>query len=103
MAFVSDLDELAADLEVDGELVRRTVLSRTYEARGWATVVLVHEERAPEGGWKPPRLVLVRLKRAGEGWKPHAQVALPAVQVARLLADLGPLAARFTGDAADDE
>lgn len=105
MAFVGELDDLAADLEVDGELVRRTVFSRAYEGRGWATVVLVHEERGKDGAWKAPRLVLVRLRRAGEGWKTHAQVALPADQVRRLLRDLAPLAPRFEGveaDPADD-
>lgn len=104
MAFVADLDEVTYDAELDGEQVRRTVVRRAWEGRGWATVMMVFEERARDGGWKPAKLTVLRFRRAGEGWKKHAQVTLPADHARALQHVLGEHAGRFAGvDGADDE
>lgn len=101
---IFDLADLASDVEVDGELVRRSAFSRVLEGRGWATVVLGVEERAADGAWRP-KLQLVRLRRAGEGWKKHAAVTLPADQVQLLMKDLAQHAALFVagGDDGHDD
>jgi hypothetical protein len=97
---VTDLDDITYDLEVDGELVRRTLHRRVWERRGWATVALVYEERDRAGAWKPPKLALIRLQRAHEAWKKHASISLAGVEALglaeaigawRLELDVGPL------------
>ncbi|HEY0482190.1 MAG TPA: hypothetical protein VGD37_31940, partial [Kofleriaceae bacterium] len=64
------------DLEVDGEEVRRTLHRRVWERGAWATVAIAYQERAPDGGWKPAKLALIRLQRVREAWKKHAAVTL---------------------------
>lgn len=46
---VGELDEVTYDLEVDGELVRRTVHRRVWERGAWATVAIAFEERDEDG------------------------------------------------------
>jgi hypothetical protein len=73
---IAELDDVTYDLEVDGELVRRTLHRKVWERRGWATVAIAYEERGPDGAWKPAKLALIRLQRARGAWKKHASVTL---------------------------
>jgi hypothetical protein len=73
---VSTLDEVTYDLEVDGEVVRRTLHRQVMEARGWATVLVAYEERASDGTWKAPQVALLRMQQVGERWKRHAALTL---------------------------
>lgn len=81
---IAELDEVTYDLEVDGELVRRTLQRRVWETRGWATIAIAFEERAPDGAWKPPKLALIRLQRARGAWKKHAAITLAAAEAVAL-------------------
>lgn len=73
---VGELDEVQYDLEVDGELVRRQLHRRIWQARGWATVAIAFEERADDGTWKPAKLALLRFQHVREAWKKHALLTL---------------------------
>lgn len=86
---VAELDEVTYDLEVDGELVRRTRGRRVWERRGWATVALVFEERDAGGAWKPAKLALIRLQRARGAWKKHAAITLAGAEALELADALG--------------
>jgi hypothetical protein len=100
--FVADLDELTHDAHDEGEHVRRTLFSRVMEGRGWATVVIGYEERAADGDWKGPKLTVLRMRRAGEGWKKHAQINLPAAHVVAIHRLLDEHAAAFATPATQD-
>jgi len=103
---VPELDDVTYDLEVDGELVRRTLQRRVWERRGWATVALVYEERDPAGGWKPAKLALIRLQRARGAWKKHAAISLPgaeAIELCDALAGWRDALGGAGNGAADDE
>jgi hypothetical protein len=104
---VPELDDVTYDLEVDGELVRRTLERRVWERRGWATVALVYEERDPAGAWKPARLALIRLQRTRGAWKKHAAISLPGAEAIELCEALagwrGALAGGADGGADDEE
>lgn len=81
---IGELDEVTYDLEVDGELVRRTLQRQVWERRGWATVAIVFEERAADGAWKPPKLALIRLQRFRGAWKKQAAVTLAGAEAVAL-------------------
>jgi hypothetical protein len=86
---IAELDEVTYDLEVDGEEVRRTLHRRVWERGAWATVAIAYQERAPDGGWKPAKLALIRLQRLRDGWKRHAAITLrgsDALELAEVLA-----------------
>lgn len=100
---VAELDDVTYDLEVDGEEVRRTLHRRVWERRGWATVAIVFEERAPAGGWKPPKLVLIRLQRSQGGWRKHATITLAGVDAAALADSLASWRAALAGDGDGDD
>jgi hypothetical protein len=100
--FVADLHELTDGDAADGD-ARRTLFSRVMEGRGWATIVIAYEERAADGGWRGPKLSVLRMRRAGDGWKKHAQVNLPAEHVASLQALLGEHATAFARGVADPD
>ena len=84
---VGELDEISYDMEVDGELVRRQLARRIWERRGWATVMVLFEERKG-GTWQPAKLALYRMRHLGEVWKQHAVVTLPGGVAAELAAEL---------------
>jgi hypothetical protein len=87
---VAELDDVTYDLEVDGEVVRRTLHRRVWERGAWATVAIAYEERGPGGVWKPAKLALIRLQRVRDAWKKHAAITLrgsDAVQLARTLGE----------------
>lgn len=73
---VAELDEVAFDLEVDGEQVRRQLARRVWERGGWATVAAAYAERAPDGTWKPAKVVVLRFRRIHEVWKRQATITL---------------------------
>jgi hypothetical protein len=104
MTFVADLDEITFDAEQDGDLVRRMIARKTWKDAGWATVMIVFEERARDGEtWKPAKLTLLRMRRAGEGWKKHASITLPAAQADGLRLELERHAGAFAGVDGPDE
>ena len=86
---VAELDEVTYDLEVDGELVRRTLQRKVWERRGWATVALAYEERDPAGAWKPAKLALIRFQRAHDAWKKHAAITLAGAEALALAEAIG--------------
>jgi hypothetical protein len=98
---VAELDDVTYDLEVDGELVRRTLQRRVWERRGWATVAIAFEERAADGSWKPPKLALIRLQRVREAWKKHAAITLAGPEAAELAEAIGGWRAELLGGAGD--
>lgn len=73
---IGELDEVTYDLEVDGELVRRTVHRRVWERGAWATVAIAFEERDADGAWKPAKLAVIRLQKVRGAWKKHAAITL---------------------------
>jgi hypothetical protein len=101
---VGDLDDVSYDLEVDGELVRRTLERRVWERGAWATVAIAYQERDPAGGWKPAKLALIRLQRVREAWKKHAAITLrggDALELAEALAGWRDALAAGSGAASD--
>ncbi|MDB4964301.1 MAG: hypothetical protein JWP01_4300 [Myxococcales bacterium] len=104
MTFVADFDEITFDAEHDGDLVRRMIARKTWIDAGWATVMIVFEERAKDReSWRPAKVTLLRMRRAGEGWKKHASITLPAVQATGLRVELERHAAVFAGGEGSDE
>ncbi len=93
---VAELDEISYDMEVDGDLVRRQLARKIWERRGWATVMVLFEEKRGEV-WAQ-KLAIYRMRRKGEGWQKHASVTLPG-DVAR---ELGEELAKHVLDGADD-
>jgi hypothetical protein len=81
---IGELDDVTYDLEVDGELVRRTLHRRVWERAGWATIAIVFAERAPGGAWKPAKLALIRLQRSRGAWKKHASITLRGPEAGEL-------------------
>lgn len=98
---VPELDDVTYDLEVDGELVRRTLQRRVWERRGWATVALVYEERDPAGAWKPAKLALIRLQRARGAWKKHAAISLAGAEAIELCDALAGWRGALAGGSAE--
>lgn len=74
-----------------------------WERGGWATVMILFQDRARDGeGWRPAKLALIRLRRAGEGWKKHAQLTLPADHARGLAETLAEHAAQLAEHDDDD-
>ncbi len=86
---IGELDEVDFDLEVDGEQVRRQLARKVWEARGWATVACVYEERASDGAWKPAKVALLRFRRAQDGWKRQAAITLAGEEALALAETVG--------------
>lgn len=107
MTYVEDLSDLSFDAEgEDGELVRRTIARKSWTDGGWATVMIVYEERTRDlASWRPPKVMLLRMKRAGEGWKKQSSVTLPAAHAAGLHAQLSALTDKLAApdDDSDDD
>ncbi len=104
---VAELDDVTYDLEIDGEQVRRTLHRKVWSKRGWATVVMVFQERDRDGDWKPAKLALIRLQRAHEAWKKHAAITLGGTEALELVDALGSwrddIAAGDGSDGSDDD
>ena len=98
---VADLDEVQYEMEVDGELVRRQLSRRVWEARGWATVAIAFVERAKDGSWKAPRLALLRFRRMNDAWKKHATITLGGTDALALATTLETWRDALTGDGDD--
>ena len=87
--WVEDLTAASWDVEDDGRLIRRELDRRIIERGGWATGFYLYQERAPDDdGWRPPKIALVRWKRAGDGWQRHAHFNLTDAAQLDALADL---------------
>ena len=84
---VAELDEISYDMEVDGELVRRQVARKIWERRGWATVMVLFEEKR-EAAWAQ-KLAIYRMRRKGDAWAKHALVTLSGDVAAEMMAELG--------------
>ncbi len=85
---VSTLDEVTYDLEVDGEVVRRTLHRQVLETPGWATVLIAYEERASDGTWKAPQVALLRMHQVRDAWKRHAAMTLSGADALALASAL---------------
>jgi hypothetical protein len=81
---IGELDEVDFDLEVDGEQVRRQLARRVWEAKGWATVACVYQERGSDGAWKPAKVALLRFRRSNEAWKRQAAITLAGAEALEL-------------------
>jgi hypothetical protein len=93
VTYVDDLSDIHFDAEgEDGDLVRRTLVTRTWTDGGWATVMILFDERAKDKKtWRQPKLALIRLRRAGDGWKKQSSVTLPAAHATALRSALNAL------------
>ena len=103
---IGDLDEVTYDLEVDGELVRRTLHRRVWHRGAWATVAIAFEERGPDAVWKPAKLALIRLQRVRDAWKKHAAITLrgsDAVSLAETLSEWASDLSQASGDDAPSD
>lgn len=85
---VPALADVTYDLEVDGEVVRRTLHRQVLETPGWATVLIAFEERASDGAWKRPQVALIRMQAVRGGWKKHAAITLAGGDALSLAATL---------------
>jgi hypothetical protein len=83
---VAELDEVAYDLEVDGEQVREQLARRVWEKSGWATVAITFREKAKDGEWKDPKVTILRFRRVHEVWQRQAQITLGADEARELAA-----------------
>jgi hypothetical protein len=92
---LAELDEVHYDLEIDGELVRRQLARRIWDARGWATVAVQFQERVAGGAWKPAKVALLRFRKVQDVWKKQASFTLS-------LDDARALAATLASWAPDD-
>lgn len=90
MTYVDDLSDINYDADgEDGELVRRTLITRTWTEGSWATVMILFDERAKDkAAWRQPKLALIRLRRMGDGWKKQSSVTLPAIHAIALRSEL---------------
>jgi hypothetical protein len=86
---ISDLDDVTADMEIDGELVQRTLHKRVIERGAWATVILQFQKRARSGEWQPARLSVVRFAKVRGAYKRHATIGFGALSVVELQRCLG--------------
>jgi hypothetical protein len=83
---VNELDEIQYDMEVDGNVVRRQVSRKIWEHRGWATVMVLFEEKRGED-WVG-KLAIFRMRKRGEGWQQHALVTLPGAVATELAIEI---------------
>lgn len=81
---VGELDEVQYDLEVDGEQARRQLARKIWEARGWATVAVVYQDRDKTGEWKPAKLAVLKFRRMHEVWKKESSITLDGRDAAAL-------------------
>lgn len=75
-ALLADLDEVTLDVEVDGEIVQRTLARQIIERGAWATVLLHAQKRDRDGHWRPPHAVLIRFAKVRGMYKRHASITL---------------------------
>jgi|SRR5882757_3694048 len=94
---IGELDDVTYDLEVDGELVRRTLHRRVWERGAWATVAIAFQERAPDGTWKPAKLAVLRLQRTRGAWKKRAAITLRGEEAVALGETLAGWTAALVG------
>ncbi len=101
MTYVDDLSDITFDAEgEDGDLVRRMISRRSWTDGGWATVMIVFEERTRDReSWRAPKVMLLRMRRAGEGWKKQSSVTLPAAHASGLRSELELVADRLAAGA----
>ena len=97
MTYVDDLSDITFDAEgEDGDLVRRMIARRSWTDGGWATVMIVFEERTRDHeSWRAPKVMILRMRRAGEGWKKQSSVTLPAAHAIGLRGELELVADRL--------
>lgn len=101
MTYVDDLSDITFDAEgEDGDLVRRMIARRSWTDGGWATVMIVFEERSRDReSWRAPKVMVIRMRRAGEGWKKQSSVTLPAAHAIGLRGELELIADRLAASA----
>ena len=108
-ALIADLDEVTLDIEVDGELVQRTLARQVIERGAWATVLLHVQKRNRDGQWRSPHAVLIRFAKVRGMYKRHASITLGAAtahvlrdSLVRWFDDANDGDATATGDTTDD-
>ncbi len=75
-ALITDLDEVTLDVEVDGEIVQRTLARHVIERGAWATVLLHVQKRDRDGHWRSPHAVLIKFAKVRGMYKRHASIKL---------------------------
>ncbi len=97
MTYVDDLSDITFDAEgEDGDLVRRMIARKSWTDGGWATVMIVFEEQTHDReSWRAPKVMILRMRRAGEGWKKQSSVTLPATHALGLRGELELVADRL--------
>jgi hypothetical protein len=101
-ALVADLDEVTLDLEVDGEIVQRTLARQIMERGAWATVLLHVQKRDRDGQWRSPHAVLIRFAKVRGMYKRHASITLGTTTARALSASLATWFDTGVDDANDE-
>ncbi|MBP9088106.1 MAG: hypothetical protein KBG15_18435 [Kofleriaceae bacterium] len=107
-ALLADLDEVTLDIEVDGEIVQRTLARQVIERGAWATVLLHVQKRDRDGQWRAAHAVLIRFAKVRGMYKRHASITLGATTARTLHTALASWfgdtdAGDTTADTSDDE
>ena len=97
MSYVDDLSDITFDAEgEDGGLVRRMIARRSWTDGAWAPVMIVFEERSRDReSWRAPKVMVLRMRRAGDGWKKQSSVTLPAAHALGLCGELELVASKL--------
>ena len=104
------LDELTYDYEEDGVLVRKQLDRTVLTKGGWATMMFLFQELDRKSGrFRPPKMAIVRFKKARGSYRKHSSFNISNEQQARQIAAVFeswyPKISEVTGgaDAEDDE
>jgi hypothetical protein len=88
-SLIADLDDVALDIEIDGEIVQRTLQRRIIERGAWATVLLQVQKRNADSSWRSPHAVLIRFAKVRGMYKRHASITLGSATANALHESLG--------------
>jgi hypothetical protein len=87
MVAVETLDELTYDYEEDGVLVRKQLDRTVLTQGGWATMMFLFQELDRKSGrFRPPKMSIVRFKKARGGYRKHSSFNISNEQQARQIA-----------------
>ena len=81
------LDELTYDYEEDGVLVRKQLDRTVLTKGGWATMMFLFQELDRKSGrFRPPKMAIVRFKKARGSYRKHSSFNISNEQQARQIA-----------------
>ena len=84
---VETLDELTYDYEEDGVLVRKQLDRTVLTQGGWATMMFLFQELDRKSGrFRPPKMAIVRFKKARGSYRKHSSFNISNEQQARQIA-----------------